>query len=117
MRHRLAARYGYRAQTLTAEANAADLQAIPGTDTLWLELSIAARYEAVQHLDDLLLRRTRLGILLPRGGLAHLARIRDLCEPHLQWGDAGWRSETARYQALIAAHYQLPGAKPEETTP
>ncbi|MEI7535714.1 MAG: glycerol-3-phosphate dehydrogenase/oxidase [Comamonadaceae bacterium] len=117
VRHRLAARYGYLAQTLTSEACAADLQTIPGTDTLWLELSIAAQHEAVQHLDDLLLRRTRLGILLPRGGLDHLARIRELCEPHLQWGDAGWRIETARYQALIAAHYQLPSAKPEEPTP
>ena len=40
-----------------------DLHPIPGTETLWLELAIAARFEAVQHLDDLLLRRTRLGIL------------------------------------------------------
>lgn len=117
VRHRLAARYGYRAQTLASGATNADLQTIPGTDTLWLELSIAAKYEAVRHLDDLLLRRTRLGILLPRGGLDHLARIRALCETHLQWGDDGWIAEIARYQALIAAHYQLPGAKPEEPTP
>ncbi len=117
VRHRLAARYGYRAQTLAGAAGDADLQTIAGTDTLWLELSIAAQHEAVQHLDDLLLRRTRLGILLPRGGLDHLARIRELCEPHLQWGDAGWSTEIARYQALIAAHYQLPSARPEEPTP
>ncbi len=117
VRRRLAARYGYLAQPLTSQALAVDLQTIPGTDTLWLELSIAAQHEAVEHLDDLLLRRTRLGILLPRGGLDHLARIRELCEPHLQWGAERWRSETTRYQALIAAHYQLPGAKPEETTP
>ncbi len=117
VRHRLAARYGYLAQTRAGEPVDADLQTVAGTDTLWLELSIAARYEAVQHLDDLLLRRTRLGILLPRGGLDHLARIRVLCEPHLQWGDQGWVTEIARYQTLIAAHYQLPSARPEEPTP
>lgn len=113
VRHRLAARYGYRAQALTHNASDADLQTIPGTNTVWLELSIAAKYESVLHLDDLLLRRTRLGILLPRGGMEHLARIRELCEPHLQWGNDGWTAQIARYQALITAHYQLPTAKPE----
>ncbi len=117
VRHRLTARYGYRAQALAGAADPVELQTIPGTNTLWLELSIAAQHESVQHLDDLLLRRTRLGILLPRGGLDHLARIRELCEPHLQWGAVGWRTEMARYQALIAAHYQLPATHPELPTP
>jgi glycerol-3-phosphate dehydrogenase len=116
-RHRLTARYGYRAQALCSDAGHADLQTIPGTNTLWLELSIAAKHEAVHFLDDLMLRRTRLGILLPRGGMEHLARIQELCEPHLQWGNAGWVTQIARYQALIAAHYQLPTAKPEVPTP
>lgn len=110
VRHRLAARYGYRAQALAADASDADLQAIPGTHTLWLELAIAAQCEAVLHLDDLLLRRTRLGLLLPRGGLDHLARIRALCEPHLGWTAVQWSTETERYRALVAAHYALPSA-------
>lgn len=109
VRQRLAARYGYRAQELGAQASDAELQTVPGTHTLWLELALAARFEAVLHLDDLLLRRTRLGLLLPRGGLDHLARIQDLCEPHLQWGETGWQTEVQRYRALTAAHYQLPG--------
>ena len=115
VRHRLAARYGERALELTANAPEPDLQSIPGTNTLWLELSLAAQHEAVLHLDDLLLRRTRLGILLPRGGLDHLARIHSLCEPHLMWGGAGWAAEIGRYRALIAAHYSLPTTKPETT--
>ncbi len=108
VRHRLAARYGFLANELTLNAPDADLQTIPGTNTLWLELAVAAQHEAVLHLDDLLLRRTRLGILLPRGGLDHLARIRALCQAHLQWDDAQWTNEIARYQSLIAASYQLP---------
>lgn len=108
VRQRLAARYGYRAGELCAEATDAQLQTIPGTDTLWLELMLAVRYEAVLHLDDLLLRRTRLGILLPRGGLDHLARIRIDCQPYLDWDAAQWEAEIQRYRALIAAHYQTP---------
>ena len=108
MRQRLAARYGAYAAEWSKDANGEDLRTIPGTQTLWLELALAARFEAVQHLDDLLLRRTRLGILLPRGGLDHLARIRKLCAVHLAWDDARWQQEVARYQGIIDAHYQIP---------
>ena len=108
VRQRLAARFGYRAAALAAQAPADDLQTIAGTQTLWIELAIAARDEAVVHLDDLLLRRTRLGLLLPRGGLDQIARIQALCEPHLQWGEDGWSAELQRYRALVAAHYSLP---------
>jgi glycerol-3-phosphate dehydrogenase len=108
VRHRLGARYGYQAAQWTQGAAEEDLQPIPGTQTLWLELALAAQFEAVQHLDDLLLRRTRLGLLLLRGGLDHLPRIRQLCEPNLRWGDARWAAELARYQDLIARHYSVP---------
>lgn len=110
VRQRLAARYGCRAGELSARASEADLQTIPGTQTLWLELAVAAEFEAVIHIDDLLLRRTRLGLLLPRGALDHLPRIRSLCEPHLRWSESQWQTEIARYRALIAAHYSLPTA-------
>ncbi len=108
VRQRLAARYGAFAALWCHGACDEDLHTVPGTQTLWLELSIAARFEAVRHLDDLLLRRTRLGLLLPRGGLDNLSRIRRLCAPHLAWDDGRWRQEIARYQAIIQAHYQLP---------
>ena len=108
VRQRLQARYGSLAAHLCAGARDEDLQCIPGTQTLWIELLLAARHEAVEHLDDLLLRRTRLGILLPQGALALLERIRQLCAPHLGWSDARWAAETTRYRALVATHYQLP---------
>ncbi len=111
-RRRLAARYGFLAQQLTAGASDDELQTIPGTNTLWLELAVAVEHEAVVHLDDLLLRRTRLGILLPRGGLDHLARIRALSQPHLRWEDAQWSAEITRYSALIDACYQPPRTGP-----
>jgi glycerol-3-phosphate dehydrogenase len=108
LRWRLAARYGFRAAQFGAMAENGDFETVPGTQTLWLELRIAALHEAVVHLDDLLLRRTRLGILLARGGLDHEPRIRALCQKALGWGDARWQAEVARYRALIEAHYSLP---------
>ena len=108
VRTRLAARYGHRAVAWAAGLPDTALEFVPTTHTLWAELAIAARYEAVVHLDDLLLRRTRLGLLLPRGALDHIERIRALTEPHLQWGDSGWATELARYRALVAQHYALP---------
>ena len=47
---------------------------------------------------------------MPRGGLDHLPRIHELCAPHLLWDEARWAQEVERYRALIAAHYQPPGA-------
>jgi glycerol-3-phosphate dehydrogenase len=108
VRARLAARYGRHADRWASGAATDELTFIPTTYTLWIELRIAAQHEAVVHLDDLLLRRTRLGLLLPRGALDHLDRIQALTEPHLQWGDAGWDAELFRYRALIERHYALP---------
>ncbi len=108
VRHRLAARYGARAAQCSEDATADELETIPGTHTLWLELKIAATHEAIVHLDDLLLRRTRLGILLPRGGLDHEPRIRALCQPALGWDDTRWQQELERYREIITMHYSLP---------
>ncbi|TXH86725.1 MAG: glycerol-3-phosphate dehydrogenase/oxidase [Rhodoferax sp.] len=108
VRERLQARYGRHAASWAASATPDELAFVPTTQTLWVELRLAAQNESVVHLDDLLLRRTRLGLLLPRGALDHMDRIRTLTEPYLQWGDAGWDAELARYRSLIARHYGLP---------
>ena len=107
-RFRLSARYGADAATLAQAATEADVEIVPGTTTMWLELAIAAQHEAIVHLDDLLLRRTRLGILLPRGGLDHLDRISATVRPILGWSEAHWQSEVERYREIIAMHYGLP---------
>jgi glycerol-3-phosphate dehydrogenase len=109
---RLAGRYGAHAQGLLDAAAPGELETIPGTETLWAELRWAARAEAVQQLDDLLLRRTRLGLLLREGGAALLGRVRDICQGELGWSDARWEQEALRYAALRAAHYGLPPAGP-----
>jgi glycerol-3-phosphate dehydrogenase len=107
-RRRLLGRYGAAAPALVAAAGPDELAAIPGSQTLWAELRWAARAEAVVHLEDLLLRRTRLGLLLPQGGAAHLPRIRAICQGELGWDDDRWAAEEAAYRALVRACYSIP---------
>jgi len=107
-RRRLLGRHGREAVELLAAAQPGELEAIPGAPALWAELRWAARAEGVVHLDDLLLRRVRLGLLLPRGGLDLLPRLRAICQPELGWDDARWTAEVETYRALVAAAYTLP---------
>ncbi|MFA9218882.1 MAG: glycerol-3-phosphate dehydrogenase/oxidase, partial [Sphingomonadaceae bacterium] len=71
---RLQGRYGAQAQALIDAAQDGELETIPGTETLWVQLRWAARCEAVHKLEDLLLRRSRIGIQLRGGGVEMLAR-------------------------------------------
>jgi glycerol-3-phosphate dehydrogenase len=108
MLRRLQGRHGACAGALLAAAGEGEFEIVPGTETPWAELRWAARAEAVQRLDDLLLRRTRLGLQLKEGGAALMPRIRALCQPELGWDDARWEQEQDDYTALWHAHYGLP---------
>lgn len=105
---RLLGHYGNRAKDVLAVAQPGELDAIGGTETLWVVLRWAARTEAVVHLEDLLLRRTRLGLLLRGGGVELLPRIRTICQPELGWSDAHWEAEQADYLALWRKNYGVP---------
>jgi glycerol-3-phosphate dehydrogenase len=107
-RRRLLGRYGADAPALLLAARPAELAEIPGTHILWAELRWASRAEAVVHLDDLLLRRVRLGLLLPHGGAAILSQVRAICQGELGWDDERWEGEQAAYLALWQRCYGLP---------
>ena len=107
-RQRLQGRYGAQAGALLAAAQPGELDTIAGTETLWAELRWAARAEAVQQLDDLLLRRTRLGLQLRGGGVAELARIRAICQHELGWSAAAWQAAETAYLTLWTTHYSVP---------
>jgi glycerol-3-phosphate dehydrogenase len=103
---RLLARYGTGAIP-SFNTSSADLESIPGTPYFWAELCQAARAEGVVHLDDLLLRRVRLGLLLPNGGMDLLPRIRAIVGPELGWDDARWEKEVSEYTELWKRAYGL----------
>jgi glycerol-3-phosphate dehydrogenase len=107
---RLKGRYGRHTATVLQWKTEDDFERIPCTDTLWAELRWAARGEGVIHLEDLLLRRTRLGILLEKGGAAYFDRIRDICREELGWDEKRWEREAASYRKLWKGNYSLPGS-------
>lgn len=94
---RLYGRYGQGAGTIIAQAAKRDLQPIDTTPILWAELPYAAAHESVRHLTDLLLRRVRLGLLLPDGGKTHMKRIKKLCRTKLGWSRQRWHQEEKAY--------------------
>ena len=110
-RRRLLGRYGSDAFAVVNSAHPGELDAIPGTDYLWVELRWSARSEAVCHLDDLLLRRTRLGLILPHGGVSILPVVKQICMTELHWNESQWQLELADYQSLISNCYSLPSSE------
>jgi glycerol-3-phosphate dehydrogenase len=109
-RRRLAGRYGGHASAIVDSAKSGELEAIDGTDILWAELRFAAQHEAVVHLDDLLLRRTRLGLLTAGGGARHFERIAEICRPALGWSDSHWGDELEAYRLRWNENYRVPEA-------
>ncbi|MGH8352117.1 MAG: glycerol-3-phosphate dehydrogenase C-terminal domain-containing protein, partial [Pseudomonas sp.] len=105
---RLAGRYGRELPGLARLIDELGGDRVGATDCLWAELAWACEHELVLHLDDLLLRRTRLGLLLGEGGAAELPRLRELCQARLGWDDARWEAEERAYRALWHSCYSLP---------
>ena len=65
----------------------------------------AARDEGVEHLDDLLLRRVRLGNLMPEGAQPLLPEIRKIVQPELGWNDTRWQAEEKKYRETWKKYY------------
>jgi glycerol-3-phosphate dehydrogenase len=106
-RLRLFGRYGIDAVDILSCAKSGELELIPGSLFHWAELRWAARSGAVIHLEDLLLRRLRLGLVLPEGGLLYADRIRSIVQPELGWDDQRWEQELSSYSNLWNRCYKL----------
>jgi glycerol-3-phosphate dehydrogenase len=105
---RLLARYGPESAQLFGSAPASDLEPVSSIPYIFAELRQAARNEGVLHLDDLLLRRVRLGLLLPNGGMELLPRIRTIVQSELDWDDTRWEKEAGDYLDLWHRAYKFP---------
>jgi len=89
-----------RTQTRTTE----DI-GLGGTRYSLTKLRWAARHEQVVHLDDLMLRRSRLGLITPSGGRMLLSKLRPVCQEELGWSEAQWLAEEKRYLELWARNH------------
>ncbi len=112
LQKRLQGHYGMDANTLLEQANECardnEFDVIPGALAMWAELRWSARNEAVVHLDDLLLRRTRVGLLVEQGGLIFEQKIKQICCEELKWTDDQWQQERDRYQGIWNKYYSVP---------
>jgi glycerol-3-phosphate dehydrogenase len=111
LRDRLLGRHGTSAGAVLGLQEKAEK--VADTWVLWSELRFAARDEAVVHLDDLLLRRARLGLLAKNGGMDEIGRIRAVAQPELGWDDARWAKEEAAYRKMWSEHYAPSPSAPE----
>jgi glycerol-3-phosphate dehydrogenase len=103
-----AGRYGNKARTLLQESASNEQLSLGDTEFCMAECRWAIKHEAVQHLDDLLLRRTRLGMCLPRGGDDLYPALKALFATERQWNDQRWETEINRYNAIWNTYYSLP---------
>jgi glycerol-3-phosphate dehydrogenase len=107
---RLLGRYGEDALELIKSAPTEEHAALPGTKTCLAQVRWALRHESVLHLDDLMLRRTRLGLLLRNGGEDVLPDIRRIASEILDWSEEQWLWELDRYRGVINRYYAVPNA-------
>lgn len=107
---RMIGRYGDQVKRILQDAPESERSKIAGTEFCLAELRWSCRNEQIVHLDDLLLRRTRLGLLLKNGGAEILPQVQDICQQELNWNQDRWHSEEQRYLSLWRHYYFLPGA-------
>jgi len=104
----LAGRYGYAARevlALAAERGELAQPIVPGLPDLLAEVALAARREQARSIGDVLLRRTRLGLLAARE--LPVERVADVLARELHW-DA---ERTAREIALFAQEADAEGIR------
>jgi glycerol-3-phosphate dehydrogenase len=74
----------------------------------------ACRFEGARHLDDVLERRTRLGLTSPDRGLVAAAPAAALMAGALGWDDETLRREVTAWRARVAAARAAEGERTDE---
>lgn len=70
----------------------------PGTDLSAAEVRVHLQFGAVLHLEDLLLRRARVGLWNPALARALTPRLRELFLDRFEWDAAKWEQELERFE-------------------
>jgi glycerol-3-phosphate dehydrogenase len=107
---RLLGFYGQQIDGVCACAKEEGWALVPGTMTFWAQIRFAARAEAVVKLDDLMLRRTRIGLCLPEGGTQFEEKIKHICQQEMHWDDSQWQQQWQDYLSTWQRYYSLPAS-------
>lgn len=105
---RLLGRYGNLSSQIFLNRKDAEWQPLSTSEYSLAECHWAIKNEAVVHLDDLMLRRTRLGSVLANGGEELFSQLQPLFEQELGWDQQQWDHELARYMTIWHDCYSLP---------
>lgn len=100
--------YGNLLPAFLSESKADEFQPLGSTPYTLAEIRWAVRHEMVCHLSDLLLRRTRLGLLASEGGAGVLDAIKPIVKQELKWSENIWQKEVQAYQRIWKDCYSLP---------
>ncbi len=76
---------------------------VPGVDLCPAEVRTWLRHGAVVHLEDLLLRRVRLGMWSPGAALEVVWRLRMIFQRELGWSFGRWSEELEAFEEALAA--------------
>jgi glycerol-3-phosphate dehydrogenase len=124
----LAARYGHAAHdvlALAADRGELAQPIVPGLPDLLAEVALAARQEQAGSIGDVMLRRTRLGLLAareltaaaPAGESGPVQRVGDVLARELGWSAERLRRELDRFEAEAAAEGILGDGERPAATP
>lgn len=103
--NRLKGRFRMDCPKFLVQSRPNELSSIADTDYLLAELRWSVAHEGILHLDDLLLRRTRLGLILPNGARDLLGHCKEIFAQELNWDEKKWQQEMNDYNALWKQYF------------
>ena len=105
---RLQGRLGSDGSAWVSERPAGEHAPLLDTPYTLAELRWSMQHEQVRRLEDLLMRRTRLGLVAPGGALSLLTLLEGPCREDLGWDAARWADESARYRENWVSRHAPP---------